>query len=510
MGTMGWMDGLKYESGTKDGKEKLRIYARRFPCVEINTSYHAIPSPADVHRWAELTPPGFKFHPKLFQTFCGLDTVVKSLPMSVRSLPSMRVWSDKPNERIAPSQLPDDAMDALWVCFHEAVIAPLRVAGRLGVVMMQAFVAPGEPGRRAIEVVRERLADVPLAVELRDRSWLAVERREATLAWLRRLRIALVAVDELESETPSARRQGSGPGVEAPSTRPLPVNLHVTHPDFSYVRVHRRQGTQRLLPPDQLASWVDRLRSLAREGLRGPVHFLWGTAHENQPMGNAKALEKLLGCGPADWQRSLDAPKGSLFACLATPRAHAPLAPCGPTASEPSHAGSAAASSSPSPAGAAAASSSPRPADAAAASSSPRPAGPAAANGSPAMAHAALSALAAPPVGTLAPRAAAPAASGVRVAAASRPTPSRPAADGPAASMLAQLRASAAQPAASSATPAQRDAAAEEARQWEARARMYNGAAIPSHPPKRAKLNGGAKRAESAAAGQRSMTSFFG
>ena len=39
---------------------------------------------------------------------------------------------------------------------------------------------------------------------------------------------------------------------------------------------------------------------------------------------------------------------------------------------------------------------------------------------------------------------------------------------------------------------------------------MYNGAAIPSHPPKRAKLNGGAKRAESAAAGQRSMTSFFG
>ena len=521
MGTMGWMDGLKYESGTKDGKEKLRIYARRFPCVEINTSYHAIPSPADVHKWAEITPPGFKFHPKLFQTLCGLDTSVKNLPMSVRSLASMRVWSDKPSERIGPSQLPEDAMHALWVCFHEALLAPLRAAGRLGVVMMQAFVAPGEQGRRAIEVVRERLGDVPLAVELRDRSWLAVERREATLAWLRRLRIALIAVDELESETPSARRQG--PSVEAPSTRPLPINLHVTHPDFSYVRVHRRQGTQRLLPPDQLAAWVDRLRSLAREGLRGPVHFLWGTAHENQPMGNAKALEKLLGCGPADWQRSLDAPKGSLFACLATPPAHAPSAPRGPTASEASPVGAAAAGSSPRPIGPAAASSSPRPIGPAAASSSllpigpaaasssPRPIGPAAANGSPAVTTCSAAVAATAPGGTLlAPRAVAPPAAAVRMAAANRPAPSRPAADGPATSMLAQLRASAAQPAATSATPAQRGTAAEEARQWEARARLYNGAATSSQPPKRVKLNSDAKRAEPAAAGQRSMTSFFG
>ena len=522
MGTMGWMDGLKYESGTKDGKEKLRIYARRFPCVEINTSYHAIPSPADVHKWAEITPPGFKFHPKLFQTLCGLDTSVKNLPMSVRSLASMRVWSDKPSERIGPSQLPEDAMHALWVCFHEALLAPLRAAGRLGVVMMQAFVAPGEQGRRAIEVVRERLGDVPLAVELRDRSWLAVERREATLAWLRRLRIALIAVDELESETPSARRQG--PSVEAPSTRPLPINLHVTHPDFSYVRVHRRQGTQRLLPPDQLAAWVDRLRSLAREGLRGPVHFLWGTAHENQPMGNAKALEKLLGCGPADWQRSLDAPKGSLFACLATPPAHAPSAPRGPTASEASPVGAAAASSSPRPIGPAAASSSPRPIGPAAASSSPlpigpaaassspRPIGPAAANGSPAVTTCSAAVAATARGATLlAPRAVAPPAAAVRMAAANRPAPSRPAADGPATSMLAQLRASAAQPAATSATPAQRGTAAEEARQWEARARLYNGAATSSQPPKRVKhCNSDAKRAEPAAAGQRSMTSFFG
>ena len=40
-------------------------------------------------------------------------------------------------ERVSLARLPEDALEALWACYHEA-LAPLQAAGRLGVVMMQA------------------------------------------------------------------------------------------------------------------------------------------------------------------------------------------------------------------------------------------------------------------------------------------------------------------------------------------------------------------------------------
>ena len=53
----------------------------------------------------------------------------------------------------------------------------------------------------------------------------------------------------------------------------------VTTPAFAYVRVHRRRGKQRCLAPAELSAWAERLRSLPRLGLCGPVHFLWGDPH---------------------------------------------------------------------------------------------------------------------------------------------------------------------------------------------------------------------------------------
>ena len=163
-----------YPTHLRDGLEKLRFYARRFPCVEADTFTYAIPQPANVQKWAECTPPGFLFHPKLFGAFCGQDVEVGQLPCSVRALPSMGGWRDRLKERAArlrrrrrlrrrarsrlrprPScfplltphrsllkervslaRLPEEALEALWGCYHEA-LAPLQAAGRLGVVMMQ-------------------------------------------------------------------------------------------------------------------------------------------------------------------------------------------------------------------------------------------------------------------------------------------------------------------------------------------------------------------------------------
>lgn len=45
--------------------EFLRFYAERLPSVELNTTGYRLPAEQQFERWAEATPPGFRFAPKL-------------------------------------------------------------------------------------------------------------------------------------------------------------------------------------------------------------------------------------------------------------------------------------------------------------------------------------------------------------------------------------------------------------------------------------------------------------
>lgn len=58
-----WKPGF-YPAGT-DAKEFLRHYADRFTTVELNTTGYRLPGEEQFQRWAEQTPPGFTFAPKL-------------------------------------------------------------------------------------------------------------------------------------------------------------------------------------------------------------------------------------------------------------------------------------------------------------------------------------------------------------------------------------------------------------------------------------------------------------
>jgi uncharacterized protein YecE (DUF72 family) len=46
-------------------REYLRSYAERLPSVEVNATFHNLPSEESVRSWAEQTPPGFRFAVKL-------------------------------------------------------------------------------------------------------------------------------------------------------------------------------------------------------------------------------------------------------------------------------------------------------------------------------------------------------------------------------------------------------------------------------------------------------------
>ena len=68
VGTSGWSyPSWKpefYPAGT-DGKAFLAFYAERFSTVELNTTGYRLPAEEQFTRWAEQTPPGFTFAPKL-------------------------------------------------------------------------------------------------------------------------------------------------------------------------------------------------------------------------------------------------------------------------------------------------------------------------------------------------------------------------------------------------------------------------------------------------------------
>ena len=58
-----WKPGF-YPAGT-DSRDFLPFYADRFPTVELNTTGYRLPAEEHFDRWADQTPDGFSFAPKL-------------------------------------------------------------------------------------------------------------------------------------------------------------------------------------------------------------------------------------------------------------------------------------------------------------------------------------------------------------------------------------------------------------------------------------------------------------
>jgi uncharacterized protein YecE (DUF72 family) len=58
-----WKPGF-YPAGT-DAKDFLRFYAEHFSTVELNTTGYRLPAEEQFRKWADQTPPGFRFAPKL-------------------------------------------------------------------------------------------------------------------------------------------------------------------------------------------------------------------------------------------------------------------------------------------------------------------------------------------------------------------------------------------------------------------------------------------------------------
>jgi len=294
IGTASWTDptmiaaGVFYPDGADSAEERLAYYASRFPVVEVDATYYALPSRRTSELWVKRTPPDFTFDIKAYALMTGQPTETKRLPKDIRTALPAEIAE---KTRVYAKDLPAELLTAVWEWFVDG-IEPLREAGQLGSVLLQypRWFFTSSENRAAIEESAGRLAEagVASAVEFRNGTWFNEKNLDRTLRFLEERKIPLVMVDEPQGFKSS-----------------VPPILATTSPDLAIVRFHgRRTETweKRGIPTverfrylydhDELEEWAPRVRQAAADAKE--THVLFNNCYSNYGATNAVELAKLL------------------------------------------------------------------------------------------------------------------------------------------------------------------------------------------------------------------------
>ena len=292
VGTAGWTDptltapGVFYPKGMTSAEARLKYYASLFPLVEVDSTYYALPARRMAELWAERTPDDFTFNLKAHALMTGQPTEVSRLPTEIRdALPDE--LAEK--RRIYGKDLPPELYDEVWRSFADA-IEPLRSSGKLGAVLLQypRWFMPNRANTDAILEARERLGDIPVAVEFRNQLWLDGRHGERTLGFLEEHDLPFVMVDE--------------PQGTAASVPPIAA---ATSPQLAMLRMHGRRKdlwtkpnatvTERfryLYDAKELEQWVPKVEDIARTVAE--THVIFNNCYGNYGTTNALEMGKLL------------------------------------------------------------------------------------------------------------------------------------------------------------------------------------------------------------------------
>lgn len=245
--------------------DRLPSYSAHFPIVEIDSSFYAVQPVRNYAKWVSQTPDEFQFIVKAYQGMTG-------------HLRGKKNYYDTPGE--------------MYEAFHTS-IAPVRAAGKLAMALFQ-FPPWFDCTKENVEFLREakeRMLDVPAAVEFRNASWYSPEMRSKTLQFLTQEGWIHTVADEPQA----------GPGS-------IPIVPVATRPDITYIRLHGRNvdGWNQSSHPDwrklrylyrysteELTEWRGRLLELEKTCRELYVVFNNNSAGDATP--NAKELQALLG-----------------------------------------------------------------------------------------------------------------------------------------------------------------------------------------------------------------------
>ena len=294
VGTASWTDKSLIEAGTfypeksMTAEGRLRYYATRFPIVEVDSTYYAMPSARTSHLWAERTPDGFVLDVKAFRLFTGHHTQPNVLPKDIReSLPADLIAKGK---NLYYKDVPAEIAEELWQRYREG-IEPLRLTGRLGLVLFQfpPWVFFGHKSFEHVLHCQERLPGFRLAVEFRHKSWFEGDRWQETLRFERDHDLVHVVVDEPQGFANS-----------------VPAIWEATSGQDAYVRLHGRNAetwnlkglassSERfnyLYPQEELAEIAANVIGLSRAVSR--VHVFLNNNYGDYGVRNAADLARIV------------------------------------------------------------------------------------------------------------------------------------------------------------------------------------------------------------------------
>lgn len=291
VGTASWSDkslvaSKKFypkEASTPEGR--LRFYATKFPLVEVDTSYYAIPLAQTAQAWADRTPAHFAFNMKAFRLFTGHATSPSVLPPDLRAELPKTSKSTFYFKDVAPA-----LRDALWQRFKEA-LEPLRASGKLGMVHFQfaPWLLRNRSGRAHVALCVEAMRDYTVSVEFRNKTWFDDAHLGETLAFERELNVVHTVVD--------------GPQGFHNSVPPVWESTHIS---YSLVRLHGRNhetwnikgatvASERFdydYPDAELEAIAVRVERLAPETFT--THVVMNNNNEDQGQRNAATLTRIL------------------------------------------------------------------------------------------------------------------------------------------------------------------------------------------------------------------------
>jgi uncharacterized protein YecE (DUF72 family) len=288
VGTASWTDptftarGVFYPDEARTPEGRIRYYSSRFPLVEVDSPFYALPTAQIARGWVERTPDSFIFDVKAHALMTGHATDITRLPADFRAAlpPELAMAS-----RIYAKDLPTELEDEVWRTFRDA-LQPLRDSGKLGAVLLQfaPWVAPTKESPAMFERARDRLGDLPIAVEFRNAAWLGERLRSRTWDLLSRLGISYVAVDEPQG-TPTS----------------VPPLMHVTHRPLAVIRLHGQRADtwaargvpavekyRYLYSAAELEAWVSRIIEAAEAAEQ--LHVIFNNCYANYGAVNAAEM----------------------------------------------------------------------------------------------------------------------------------------------------------------------------------------------------------------------------
>ncbi|MBP2001830.1 uncharacterized protein YecE (DUF72 family) [Paenibacillus shirakamiensis] len=269
IGLTGWGDHAELYGKGVSAKDKLRVYSRHFPIVEIDSSFYAVQSQHNYQRWVEQTPEHFSFLIKAYQGMTGHSR-------------------GKPQPYAGPGEMFDAFLHS---------IEPVLQADKLNAILFQfpPWFDCTVDNVRQLKAIRKWMGDLPLAIEFRNPSWFEPSTRQRTLEFMKDEGWFHVVCDEPQIG------QGSVPIVAEPGA-----------PGKTFIRLHGRnaEGWKMSSAPNwreirtlyrystsELSEWREYVEELVAKGA-GDIFMIFNNNSGGDAADNAKEMMSLLGMTP--------------------------------------------------------------------------------------------------------------------------------------------------------------------------------------------------------------------